>query len=365
MQFKTFSSEKSNHLEENMFLGSPMNLSRHDVQKYKVFFDLTDKQVSFFWRPEEIDCMRDRSEFSTLSEHEKHIFISNLKYQTLLDSVQARSPTAVLGLICSNPELETFIQSWSFFESIHARSYSHIIRQVFPNPSEVFDSIMIDPAILERAAAVTKDYDDLFEEIVKMNYEKTKPSRELKVKLAKTVCSVNILEGIRFYVSFACSFAFAERGVMEGVAKIIKLIARDEHCHLSATQNMLNIWASGNDDKEMQEIVLELRQTEFREMFRQAIEQEKDWAKHLFKDGSMLGMNAEVLTQFLDYIAAARMMSVGVKPFKQKVSNPIPWIDTWLKTDNVQVAPQETEITSYQVGQIDMNVDIASLGMEL
>lgn len=372
MTYQTFNRNEFNALEQPMFFGENVNVSRYDVQKYAIFEQLIEKQLSFFWRPEEVDLSNDRSDFSNLPEHEKHIFVSNLKYQTLLDSVQGRSPNVALLPIVSLPELETWIETWSFSETIHSRSYTHIIRNIVPNPGEIFDDIMQNEHIIQRAISVTQYYDDLIEGVNNYNNfglgthtingeEVVVDMRELKKKLYLTVASVNILEAIRFYVSFACSFAFAERAKMEGNAKVIKLIARDEALHLTSTQHMMQIFAQGKDDPEMAEIAKECEQ-EVIDMFTDAAQQEKDWADYLFKEGSMIGLNKEILCQYVEYITNQRMQAVNLPtPFNVK-SNPLPWMDAWLVSDNVQVAPQESEISSYLVGAIDAEVDTEEFG---
>ncbi|WP_146447278.1 class Ia ribonucleoside-diphosphate reductase subunit beta, partial [Vibrio cyclitrophicus] len=325
---------------------------------------ITEKALSFFWRPEEIDVSQDRIDYQKLPDHEKHIFISNLKYQTLLDSIQGRSPNVALLPIVSIPELETWIETWSFFETIHSRSYTHIIRNIITDPSIVFDDIVENEEIKKRAVSVSKYYDDLIESVQQYQLlglgthevkgEKVVVSlHDLKKKLYLCLMSVNILEAIRFYVSFACSFAFAERELMEGNAKIIKLIARDEALHLSSTQHMINILRNGQDGLEYIQIAEECKDEAYK-MFVDAAEQEKEWAEYLFKDGSMIGLNKEILCQYVEYITNIRMQGVGLDPaFADAKSNPIPWINSWLSSDNVQVAPQESEISSYLVGQID------------
>ncbi len=222
MTYSVFNQTPNDATKEPMFLGNGVNVSRFDKQRYEVFEKLTEKQISFFWRPEEIDLSKDRIDFESLTEHEKHIFINNLKYQTLLDSVQGRSPTTVPLPLVSIPELEVWISTWAFFETIHSRSYTHIMRNVFVNPSEVLDDIMINPAIINRAKELTQYYDDLYAYSISSNPN----PYDLKKKLYLCLMAVNVLEAMRFYVSFACSFAFAERKLMEGNAKIIKLIAR-------------------------------------------------------------------------------------------------------------------------------------------
>ncbi len=370
MEYSTFCQIPNDQMKEPMFFGQSVNVARYDQQKYEIFEKLIEKQLSFFWRPEEVDVSQDRIDYQTLPEHEKHIFISNLKYQTLLDSIQGRSPNVALLPLVSIPELETWIETWSFSETIHSRSYTHIIRNIVNNPSVVFDDIVANEYILKRARDIAFYYDDVISYTQLYNQfgegthmlagkEVVVSLRELKKKLYLCLMVVNVLEAIRFYVSFACSFAFAERELMEGNAKIIKLIARDEALHLTGTQHMLNILRSGEDDPQMAEIANETREQCF-DLFKQAALQEKEWAEYLFKGGSMIGLNKDILCQYVEYITNLRMQAVGLQPaFPGVRQNPIPWINAWLSSDNVQVAPQEVEISSYLIGQIDsqMNTD--------
>lgn len=366
MQYSTFSRNPNNALLEPMFLGQSVNVARYDQQKYKTFEDLIEKQISFFWRPEEVDVSKDRRDFMSLPEHEKHIFLSNLKYQTLLDSIQGRSPNVALLPLVSIPELETWIETWSFFETIHSRSYTHIIRNVVNDPSEVFDDIVVNKHIIARAEKIAVYYDDLIEYSQyyqlfgegkhTINGKEIKISlRELKKKLYMCLMCVNILEAIRFYVSFACSFAFAERKLMEGNAKIIRLIARDEALHLVSTQNILNIFASGQEGNEWKEIAEECNLDAFN-LFYEAAEQEKEWAEYLFKDGSMIGLNKDILCQYVEFITNQRLKAIGLPTMFEIHQNPIPWINAHLSSDTVQVAPQETEMSSYLTGQIDATI---------
>ena len=367
MTYSVFSQNPNNALTEPMFFGQPVNVARYDQQKHPIFEQLIEKQLSFFWRPEEVDVSRDRIDYGNLSSHEQHIFISNLKYQTLLDSIQGRSPNVVLLPLVSIPELETWIETWTFSETIHSRSYTHIIRNIVNDPGVVFDDIMQNEHILERASDIAKYYDDLYYDSQLYNMygagahtvngkEVTVSLKSLKKQLYLCLMAVNVLEAIRFYVSFACSFAFAERKLMEGNAKIIKLIARDEALHLTGTQHILNLMRNGRDDPEMVEIANECFDESI-EIFTKAAQQEKEWAGYLFKDGSMIGLNKDILCQYIEYITNLRMEAVGLPvAFPNSKSNPIPWINTWLSSDNVQVAPQETEISSYLVGQIDSDL---------
>lgn len=372
MKYSSFTKISNDATKEPMFFGQPVNVARYDQQKYTIFEKLIEKQLSFFWRPEEVDVSADKIDFNErLQEHEKHIFLSNLKYQTLLDSIQGRSPNVAFLPCVSIPELETWIETWAFSETIHSRSYTHIIRNVMNNPSEIFDDIVENPEIQKRAQSVSENYDEFIElqgyynllgegtHEVKTASGETKTvvvsMRELKKKLVLAMVAVNVLEAIRFYVSFACSFSFAERELMEGNAKIIKLIARDEALHLTGTQYMINLWANGSEGEEMQSIVRECKDDIIR-IFLEAAQQEKEWAEYLFKDGSVIGLNKDILSEYVEFITDERMESIGLDRHFNRTSNPIPWINNWLVSDNVQVAPQEAEISSYLVGQIDAEV---------
>jgi len=367
MSYSIFNQTINDTLAQPMFFGDSINVARFDQQKFEMFEKLTEKQLSFFWRPEEIDVSKDKIDFAKLLPNEKHIFVSNLQYQILLDSVQGRSPNIAFLPIVSLPELENWIETWAFSETIHSRSYTHIIRAIVNEPGVVFDEIMKTDEIIQRATSVSKYYDKLIKhsqafllhgegkheingELIDINLY------SLKRLLYLTIISVNILEAIRFYVSFACSFAFAERKVMEGNAKIIKLIARDEALHLTGTQHMINLMREGKDDLDMQAIAIEC-ESEVIEMFKDAANQEKEWAEYLFRDGSMIGLNAEILKQYLEYITNIRMSALNMQPIFEQSTNPLPWLNHWLDSDNVQVAPQETEITSYLVSAIDNTIN--------
>lgn len=367
MLYSTFNQNKNNQLEEPIFLGQSVNLSRFDQQKYEIFEKLAEKSLSFFWRPEEIDLTRDRVDFNNLSTHEKHIFLSNLKYQSLLDSVQGRSPNIALLPLVSIPELEALTEIWSFFEVIHSRSYTHIIRNIVNEPHLIFDEIIENEEILKRAKDIAFYYDELIEysqwynllgegdhqingKLVKVNLQ------ELKKKLILCLISVNALEGIRFYVSFACSFGFAERKLMEGNAKIIKLIARDEAIHLTTTQTILNIFRNFKDDADMSRWLYEL-EPEIIKIYQTVADQEKEWAKYLFKDGSMVGLNETILAEYVEYMTDLRMQAIGLPAIFDRKNNPLPWMSNWLSSDALQVAPMETEITSYLVGQINASLE--------
>ena len=363
-----FNTEQVNTKKQPMFFGKPLGVQRYDSYKYPVFDKLTTQQLGYFWRPEEVSLQKDRGDYRTLRPEQKHIYTSNLKYQIMLDSIQGRGPGMAFIPYCSLPELEACMEVWGFMEMIHSRSYTYIIKNVYSDPSEVFDKIVTDDRILERASSVTAAYDDFIGnahqydnstmwELANEGHIAGKIDRyELKRKLYRAVANVNILEGIRFYVSFACSFAFGELKLMEGSAKIISLIARDENQHLAITQNILNKWAQG-DDPEMKRIMKEEEEWTYK-AFDNAVNEEKRWADYLFKDGSMIGLNDKLLQQYVEWIANRRLVAIGLKrqydvPAK---NNPLPWTQHWISSKGLQVAPQETEVESYVVGGIKQDV---------
>tara|TARA_B110000444_G_scaffold260632_1_gene308384 strand:+ start:1109 stop:2197 length:1089 start_codon:yes stop_codon:yes gene_type:complete len=340
--------------KSNMFLSNDMGIQRFDILKYRQFDKLTEKQLGFFWRPEEVDITKDTKDFRDLTDFEQHIFTSNLKRQILLDSVQGRSPNLAFLPIVSLPELETWIETWAFSETIHSKSYTHIIRNVYPNPSKVFDEMMDVPEITDCSDSITQNYDRLIAyNLLKATNSSKYDEYEHKKRIWLCLMSVNILEGVRFYVSFACSWAFAELKKMEGNAKIIKLIARDENVHLASTQQMLKLLP--REDKDFEKIEKETY-AECTQMFLDAVEQEKQWADYLFKDGSIIGLNAELLKQYVEFIAGKRMNAVRQEKIFNTGTNPLPWTQQWITGGDVQVAPQETEISSYVIGGTKQDV---------
>ncbi len=363
-----FNKNKVDAKKQPMFFGAPLGVQRYDSYKYPVFERLAQQMLGYFWRPEEVSLQKDRSDYHDLSPEQKHIFTSNLKYQILLDSVQGRGPGMAFSPYCSLPELEGAIKVWEFMEMIHSRSYTYIIKNVYSDPTEVLDTIVDDKHIINRAEAVTRAYDEFVNaaqeygsgRMWEHNLEQVPAAQdtlyELKRKLYRAVANVNILEGIRFYVSFACSFAFGELKLMEGSAKIISLIARDENQHLALTQNILKGWREG-DDPEMLQIAKEEEENIIK-MFEEAVEQEREWASYLFKDGSMIGLNDKLLIQYVEWIANKRMKALGLDPIYDVAqrNNPLPWTQHWISSKGLQVAPQETEVESYVVGGIKQDV---------
>ena len=358
---KVFNTKKVDWLKQPMFFGEEPNTQRFDQQKYPVFEKLNQQQLGFFWRPEEVSLQKDRNDYHLLSDDQKHIFTSNLKYQTLLDSVQGRGPCLAFLPFCSLPELESMLVAWDFSETIHSRSYTYIMKNVYPDPTAVLDTIVETPEIMDRAKTVTESYDKFIEYAHRFHMMGEGNRKELKRLLYLTLINVNILEGIRFYVSFACSFAFGELKLMEGSAKIISLIARDENLHLAVSQNIINNYRNKENDKEMLQIIKESEQ-EVYDMYDIAVQQEKQWAKYLFRDGSMIGLNDILLNQYVEYMANKRMKAIGLKvQYDQpQTNNPLPWTQHWLNSRGLQNAPQETEIESYVVGGIKQDVETDS-----
>lgn len=377
-----FNTSPVNILTEPMFFGSGLGLARYDIQRHRVFEELIEKSLSFFWRPEEVNLMMDAAQFNKLPQYQQDIFTNNLKYQSLLDSIQGRAPSAVLMSLISDPSLDTWVATWTFSETIHSRSYTHIMRNLYTDPSKVFDEIVLDEAIMKRAESIGRYYDDVLiktrywenakadieyqkeinadEDVIEDAIEhETYWKRELMKSLYLCLHVINALEAIRFYVSFACTFNFHKNmEIMEGNAKIMKFIARDEQLHLKGTQYIIRQLQLGTDGDEWVKIAQECEQ-EAVDIFMEVNRQEKDWAVHLFKDGDVPGLNTNSMWSFIDYLTVSRMKQCGLPcPITDApVKHPYPWIREYLNSDNVQSAPQEVELSSYLVAQIDNDVD--------
>nr|WP_236304147.1 class Ia ribonucleoside-diphosphate reductase subunit beta [Escherichia coli] len=369
MMSTVFNTQQVDVLNEPMFFGSGLGLARYDIQRHKVFEELIEKQLSFFWRPEEVNLMLDSAQFNKLPQFQQDIFTNNLKYQSLLDSIQGRAPSAVLMALISDPSLDTWVATWTFSETIHSRSYTHIMRNLYTDPSKVFDEIVLDEAIMKRAESIGKYYDDvlvktrLYQNALEEYHEFSEGVKQAKYELMRSLylCLhvINALEAIRFYVSFACTFNFHKNmEIMEGNAKIMKFIARDEQLHLKGTQYIIRQLQSGIDGDEWVQIAKECEQ-EAVDIFMEVNRQEKEWAAHLFKDGTCPGINTQSMCAFVDYLTVSRMKQCGLPcPITDApTKHPYPWIREYLNSDLVQAAPQEVEISSYLVAQIDNDVD--------
>lgn len=343
------------YLENTCFFGDPVAVARYDKVRYPQFEKLTRQQIGFFWVPEEIDLMRDYKDFKGLTDHEKHIFTSNLKRQILLDSVQGRAPSLAFLPISSLPEIENWIQTWAFYETIHSRSYTHILRNVYTDPSKIFDELTDLKEIVDCAIDISKYYDDLITYNALLFDKDAYQGNEYDHKKALWLClnAVNALEGVRFYASFACSWNFAEMKKMEGNAKIIKFICRDENLHLASTQHILKILPK--EDQDFVKIAEDCR-LEVEQMFDDIVKQEHDWSKYLFKDGSMIGLNERLLCDFVDERADKCLKSIGYAPRYGNKTKVFPWTQKWIAGSEVQVAPQEVELTSYTTGGIKQDI---------
>ena len=353
-----FNRKKIDFTKQYMFFGEDCNTQRYDVFRYPEYDKLNQTMLGYFWRPEEVSLQKDRGDYQEFREEQKHIFTANLKYQTLLDSVQGRGPCLSFLPYCSSPELEGCIIAWDFFETIHSRSYTHIVKNVYPDPGEVFDTILDDEKIIERAISVTKNYDE-FNEIANQYFHHGKGTiYDVKKSLYKAMMTVNILEGLRFYVSFACTFAFGELKLMEGSEKIISLIARDEATHLNLSTHIIKHWMKGDDDPDFVKIAKECEE-EVYEMWRTCVNEEKAWADYLFTKGSIVGLNANLLHAYVEFIANKRLKALGLKTIYDRPlnQNPLPWTQHWLSSAGLQVAPQETEVESYIIGGVKQDVE--------
>ncbi len=358
MARSVFNKEKGlDFTKQPMFFGEDLAVQQYSDMKYPIFDKLNQQQLGFFWRPEEVSLQKDRNDYQELSEQQKFIFTSNLKYQTMLDSVQGRGPCLAFLPFCSIPELEGCIVTWDFIETIHSRSYTYIIKNLYSQPSEVFDTIIEDQKIEKRAASVTKTYDDLIELGYKWHLKPDSVDMyELKKRLWMALVTVNILEGLRFYVSFACSFAFGELKLLEGSAKIISFIARDESQHLAMSQRIINNYRDYENDKVMLKVIKDTEKEVYK-MYDEAVQEEKRWATYLFSKGSMIGLSEKLLHQFVEYMANRRMKAIGLDAKYEQKTNPLPWVDHWLNSKSMQNAPQETEIESYVIGGIKQDVE--------
>jgi len=342
------------YTKEPIFFGEGLSLQRYDKFRYEKIFKLFKSQLGFFWRPEEINIGgKERTDFDSLTDHQKFIFTKNLGYQILLDSVQGRGIKNLTEHL-SSPEAEAFCNAWEFSETIHSYSYTYIIKNIYSEPGDIFDNILNDDEIIKRTKSITEYYDSLINSIPEDSED------EKKKKLYLTLMSINILEGIRFYVSFACSYSFAENKKMEGNAKIISLINRDENLHLGFTQTVLRLMKDEKTEgfqhivKECEPIVIQ--------MFKDAAKEEMDWADYLFEGGSMLGLNAEILKKYMMHLTNKRMKALKLDPIFDNTPNPISWVDHWTNSKSVSVAPQESELESYIIGGFDQDMDDSDFG---
>ena len=333
---KTVLNKKNiDQLSNPMFFGEDLSLQRYDQIKYQKFYDLYDQQLNFFWRPQEVSLVKDISDYKSLSDEERFVFDNNLKFQTMTDSMLSRSIHELMKYV-TNPELEICMNTWSFFETIHSNSYTYILNNVYPDSTKFFNSVLEDPEIVKRATAISGKYDQLLS-----------GGTDERQRLYDAVLATQITEGLIFYVSFACSFYFGYRGKMEGNSKIIKFISRDENLHVAITQNIMKNWMN-NPDEGFQDIVKK-NEDKVYAAYEMAVNAEKDWADYLFSKGNLVGLTSESLKHYVEWLANNRLSSLGYKKiYPNAKNNPLSgWLDSFKK---LQVAPQETELSSYVKG---------------
>lgn len=335
-----------------------VDIQRFESSKYPIFAKLLDQQQSFFWRPSEINLSKDAIDFKGFTKAQEHVFTSNLKRQILLDSVQGRAPSLCYGPIVSDPSLEALIAWWTAIEVIHSQSYTHILRNVYPNPSKVFDEMKGIREIVECGDSVSVHYDELLERQKRLEYGHF----ETKRSLYRSLLATNALEQIRFQVSFACTFAFGQQDLMSGSSKIVGLIRQDEALHCGITQNLLKYLPQ--DDEDFIRIAEEERATA-KEIYLDVHKQEKEWVDFLFQEGPIFGLTPEELKLYLDWLVDNRMQHFGLESnIIAPKKKPLPWLRRWEDGKSDQVAPQESEIISYQVGNVDMNISNDSIDFD-
>jgi ribonucleoside-diphosphate reductase beta chain len=339
-------------LTNPMFLGESLGLQRYDIIKYPIFVDLTDKQLKNFWKHDEVNLTKDRMDYESLSPTERFIFENNLKWQTMTDSMLSRSIHEVSQYV-TNPELEICMSTWSFFETIHSRSYTWVLQNITKNPAKFFDSILEDKEVVTRANFIKDSYDKLL----------GKPA-DIKQSIFDAVLSTFITESLSFYISFACTLYFKYRGKMVGNGAIIQLIERDENLHQAISFNILKYWKN-NPNEGFQQIVKDNEQKVY-DLFALTVENEKSWVEYLFSQGDLVGLNAELMCGYIEWLANNRLHSLGFKKIYDRKTNPIGgWLDTFSDSSRIQAAPQETEIVRYEVGALDKSIsdsDFDSIG---
>lgn len=326
--------------QNKLFLGDQLGLERYDTVKYPKLNKFYNLQLSLFWRPEEYLLDTDRVDFSErMTDHGRKVFTQNLGFQIVLDSIQSQG-IEYIAQHCTNQELARAFKWWSTFENLHSSSYTHIIQGVYSDPTAVLDGFSRDEEILKRVTGCTKYYDDLMNTL-------GDTEDDIKRKIYLTLVSVQILESIRFYVSFACTYWFAENNMMENNAKIIYLINRDENLHMMLTKDLLDILRNTPSEgfvdiiKDCEPIV--------EQMWKDAVNEEMAWADYLFEEGDLYGMTAEQMKQYMQYLVNMRMKICGFEHlrFFEKTTNPFPWLANFQDQSNVQLANQETSGVSY------------------
>ena len=353
---------KTDYLNRKMFLdpSGPVTIQRFEEVKYKKIADFETTARGFFWVPEEISLSKDANDFKDASDAVKHIFTSNLLRQTALDSLQGRAPSQVFTPVVSLPELEALIYNWSFFETnIHSRSYSHIIRNIYNVPKDVFNTIHDTAEIVDMAASVGNYYDALHKINCRKELGEDVAEKEHIKAIYMALHASYALEAFRFMVSFATSLAMVENKIFIGNGNIISLILQDELLHKGWTAYLINQVVK--EDTRFTALRDEC-QSEVYQLYMDVIREEKEWADYLFKKGPVIGLNANILRDFVDYTAVGALKEIGIKyNSPAPKTTPIPWFNKHTDTSKKQTALQENESTNYVIGVMGDSIDYDEL----
>ena len=353
---------KTDYVNRKMFLdpAGPVTIQRFEEVKYNKIADFEKTARGFFWVPEEISLTKDANDFKDASDAVKHIFTSNLLRQTALDSLQGRGPSQIFTPVVSLPELEALVYNWTFFETnIHSRSYSHIIRNIYNVPKEIFNTIHDTKEIVDMASSVGKYYEELHQINCRKEMGQEVTEKEHIRAIWMALHASYALEAFRFMVSFATSLAMVENRIFMGNGNIISLILQDELLHKGWTAFIINQVVK--EDSRFVEVKAEC-EAEVYALYMDVIREEKAWAEYLFKKGPVIGLNANILKDFVDYTAAGALKEVGIKYLNPAPkSTPIPWFNKHSDTSKKQTALQESESTSYVIGVMTDTVDYDQL----
>jgi ribonucleoside-diphosphate reductase beta chain len=355
-------SKPTNYLKRKMFLDpeGPVTIQRFEEVRYPKIADFESSARGFFWQPEEISLAKDANDFKEASDAVKHIFTSNLLRQTALDSLQGRGPSQIFIPVVGLPELEALVYNWTFFETnIHSRSYSHIIRNIYNVPKDIFNTIHDTQEIVDMASSIGKYYDDLHKINCRKELGETISEKEHVRAIWLALNASYGLEAFRFMVSFATSLAMVENKIFMGNGNIISLILQDEVLHKDWTAYLINQVVK--EDERFQEAKQDC-ENEVYEMYLDVIHEEKHWADYLFKKGPVIGLNAAILKDFVDFTAVNALKEIGIK-YAQPApkTTPIPWFNKHTNTSSKQTALQESESTNYVIGVMGDSIDYESL----
>ena len=355
-------STKTDYLNRKMFLdpAGPVTIQRFEEFKYPKIAKYEQEQRGFFWVPEEINLSRDANDFKEASNAVKHIFTSNLLRQTALDSLQGRGPVQVFSPVVSLPELESLVLIWSMFETnLHSKSYSHIIRNIYNVPKTVFNTIHDTQEIIDMAASVGRYYDALHVINCRKELGETIDEREHIKAIWLALHASYALEAFRFMVSFATSLAMVENKIFIGNGNIISLILQDEMLHKDWTAYIINQVVK--EDSRFAEVKAEC-EAEVYQLYQDVIKEEKTWAEYLFSKGPVIGLNAPILKDFVDFTSAAALKDIGIKyQSPSPKTTPIPWFNKHSNPSKKQSALQETESTNYVIGVLTTDLNYGEL----